>query len=206
MITDLLVQPATSETPAAFGQTCARTASTAKPTATITVVQTTQPAGWEEFLRPRGDAAFPLHPDWTRTLGEAFGHSLHWLEARQNQQIVGVLPLVVVQSRLFGRRLCSLPYLNSGGVVADTKEAASLLIDRAVQLASDLDVKHLELRHERAVEHPALNQTFTSKVHLRLPLPGTADELWDGFKSSLSPSGVRRHPGHGEQQQRRDAE
>jgi FemAB-related protein (PEP-CTERM system-associated) len=92
---------------------------------------------------------------------------------------------MLVSGPLFGRFLVSQPYLNSGGVLARSTEVAGLLIDRAVALSDRLNVKHLELRHEQHIPHPALNATNTEKVHMRLPLPGTVDELWNGLKSKV---------------------
>ena len=57
-------------------------------------------------------------------------------------------------------------------------ETARLLIDRAVELAEQLDVRHLELRHEQPIDHPRLVARPGMKVHMRLALPRTADELW----------------------------
>jgi FemAB-related protein (PEP-CTERM system-associated) len=98
---------------------------------------------------------------------------------------VGYLPLALVSSRLFGRFLVGLPYLNSGGVVAENDQAAVSLIDRAVQLADELDVRYLELRHERRYEHPALAHEVASKVHMRLRLPETANKLWNQLKAKV---------------------
>ncbi|HEY2881585.1 MAG TPA: FemAB family XrtA/PEP-CTERM system-associated protein, partial [Pirellulales bacterium] len=60
----------------------------------------------------------------------------------------------------------------------DDPAAASALVDRAVQLADQLQVRYLELRHEQRWVHPSLAQEFTGKVHMRLSLPSTADALW----------------------------
>ena len=59
------------------------------------------------------------------------------------------------------------------------------LISKAIELADQLNVKHLELRHERHVEHAGLNRVSTEKVHMRLALPETSEALWDGLKSKL---------------------
>jgi serine/alanine adding enzyme len=90
----------------------------------------------------------------------------------------GYLPLAFVSSVLFGRFLVSLPYLNSNGVIAPSPDVQTALIDRAVELADELHVKHLELRHEAPIQHTKLNGSLTSKVHMRLALPDTAEKLW----------------------------
>ena len=71
----------------------------------------------------------------------------------------------------------SLPYLNYGGYIADDDGAATALVDRAVQLAEDLQVRYLELRHVWPLPHPKLNQQVSTKVHMRLELPDTPGKL-----------------------------
>lgn len=132
-------------------------------------------------------SAYPLHSDprWLSVFQRGLRHRPWLLVAREDDCMRGVLPLAFVKSRLFGRFLVSLPYTNSAGVVAEDQQIAAALIDRAVELADQLDVRHLELRHETPVEHPALGGQLTSKVHMRLGLPATADELWTGLKAKV---------------------
>jgi FemAB-related protein (PEP-CTERM system-associated) len=117
-------------------------------------------------------------PAWLLALQAGLGHVPFLLEAVKDGRAVGWLPLALVRSRLFGRFLVSLPYLNSAGVVAVDPAVGHALIDRAVELAGEQDVRYLELRHEQRWSHPALTQELTSKTHMRLALPSTADELW----------------------------
>ena len=55
--------------------------------------------------------------------------------------VVGVLPLILVRSRLFGRRLVSMPFLDYGGVLAEP--------DRGIEMA--LAEEALRVARERAV-------------------------------------------------------
>jgi FemAB-related protein (PEP-CTERM system-associated) len=103
------------------------------------------------------------------------------LRADAAGETLGMLPLVFIQGALFGKFLVSLPYLNVGGVLASETDVGRHLIDRAVQLADELNVKYLELRHETRHPHPSLSYDVTEKVHLRLKLPVSANELWSGF-------------------------
>ncbi|HVA51772.1 MAG TPA: FemAB family XrtA/PEP-CTERM system-associated protein [Pirellulales bacterium] len=124
-------------------------------------------------------------PAWPTILRDALGHQSYCLCAKNDAGLAGYLPLALVSSRLFGRFLVSLPYLNSGGVVAENETVAARLIDRAVELADELDVRYLELRHERRHEHPALAHEVTSKLHMRLSLPDTVDALWNQLKAKV---------------------
>src|SRR5690606_17770867 len=92
--------------------------------------------------------------------------------------VAGYLTLAHVESLIFGGFLVSLPYVNTGGVVAEDDETARGLVDRAVRLADELKVRYLELRHERPGDHPALVRQAGSKVHMRVRLPKRPEDLW----------------------------
>ena len=146
---------------------------------------TSPPPGWDEYLRGFGYDGFHLRSEWATIFAGALKHQPKFLWARSDNRIVGVLPLMFVSGPIFGRFLASQPYLNTGGVLADTREIAALLMDQAVDLADELDVKHLELRHEKHIEHPKMNASATEKVHMRLKLPETSELLWDSLKSKV---------------------
>jgi FemAB-related protein (PEP-CTERM system-associated) len=122
---------------------------------------------------------------WLEAVCSGLRHDPFLLVARDGNSIVGTLPLASVKSRLFGRFLVSLPYVNTAGVNAVDSDVAHRLIDRAVELANQFDVRYLELRHETETPHPSLGSTLKSKVHMRFPLPKTPEALWDGFKSKV---------------------
>jgi FemAB-related protein (PEP-CTERM system-associated) len=134
----------------------------------------------------RGEHSHPAHhPNWLLAFKEGLGHDPFALEATRAGETVGYVPLAYVRSTLFGRFLVSLPYLNTGGVDADDDATSHALIDRAVMLADELKARHLELRHEQAIEHPLLDGTRTNKVHMRLALPSFPGPLWSGFKPKV---------------------
>lgn len=139
----------------------------------------------EQWMQSEKPTPLSRNPRWLNVLGQSFGHDVFMLEAFDGDKTTGLLPLAFVHSYLFGRYLVSLPYLNSNGVVAEDDAVRRQLIERAVQLADELDVRHLELRHEQAIEHPKLNARMDSKVHMRLPLPDFAGPLWDRIPAKV---------------------
>ena len=158
---------------------------TAPLTSVTTHCASDPPPDWDDYLRLCGYDGFHLRSEWGEVFRTALKHEPYFLWATAGSRIVGVLPLMFVSGPIFGRFLASQPYLNTGGVLADSEQIAADLIDEAVNLADRLDVKHLELRHEKHIEHPRLNATATEKVHMRLALPTSADELWDSLKSKV---------------------
>ncbi len=140
---------------------------------------------WERRVARGGRVPLSYDPGWLKVLEHGLKHIPYLLEAVEGGETVGLLPLALVKSHLFGRFLAGLPYLNYGGVIADTEEVGRRLIDRAITLADELDVRHLELRHRRAIDHPRLTTRTGHKVHMILPLPKTPDELWKQLRSNV---------------------
>jgi FemAB-related protein (PEP-CTERM system-associated) len=139
----------------------------------------------EAYLERRGRAALSLHPAWCSVLRYGLKHRPYCLEAVEQGRTRGFLALAYVRSLLFGRFLVSMPYLNYGGVIADDDAVAIRLIDRAVELADQLNVRYLQLRHEAAIHHQFLRDKTTAKVNMRLALPDSADELWKVIPSKV---------------------
>ena len=136
-------------------------------------------AEWDAFVEAHGDATVCHLWGWRRVIEKAFGHQAVYLAARADGRIVGILPLVVFKSWVFGRFAVSLPFVNYGGVVAETAEAAAHLLAGAEAVARREQLSHVELRHLEA-RFPEL-QAKRHKVAMRMPLPATADALWQGI-------------------------
>lgn len=130
---------------------------------------------WDSYVTRHPDAAGYHEWAWREVFERAFGHTCLYLMARRpGAGIAGILPLVEIRSALFGRTLTSLPFVNFGGVLADSDEVARALLDEAARLASSRGCRHVELRHiGRRFEDLPCRQ---HKVAMRLALePG----MWD---------------------------
>jgi FemAB-related protein (PEP-CTERM system-associated) len=139
----------------------------------------------DRYVFGKGQVALSRHPRWLCVLERGMRHTPYALEATVAGRTCGFLPLAYVSSLLFGRFLVSLPYLNSNGVLADDEATARQLVDEAVALADQLCVRHLELRHEKELSHPALQGKQNNKVHMRLPLPDFPGPLWEALPAKV---------------------
>lgn len=139
----------------------------------------------EAYVAARVPSPLSYHPGWLVVLNQGLGHTPYCLAAADGDQTRGFLCLAFLNSFLHGRFLVSLPYLNYGGAFTDDAGVAQRLIQRAVQLADELKVRYLELRHEEAVTHSSLIVGPTKKVLMRLPLPATVDELWNRLSAKV---------------------
>jgi FemAB-related protein (PEP-CTERM system-associated) len=134
----------------------------------VTIASSADAAEWTRFVSA-SPAATGYHAwAWRDVFTKAFGHECVYLIARQGTRIAGVLPLVFIDSMIFGRSLTSLPFLNYGGVAAESSHAADALLARAADVASDRRCGHVELRHiERQFPRLPCKQ---HKVTMKLPL------------------------------------
>ncbi len=133
-------------------------------------------ASWDAFVRATPGATGYHEWMWRTVIERSFGHECPYLLARQaaGGSIVGVLPLVQINSVLFGRTLTSLPFLNYGGVVATSDAAGRALVEAARTLLQERRCRHVELRH--AARLFADLPCRQHKVSMRLPL---APGLWE---------------------------
>jgi FemAB-related protein (PEP-CTERM system-associated) len=136
-------------------------------------------SAWNLFVAGHPAATGYHQWGWRRVFERAFGHESLYLSAAAGGRIVGILPIVVFRSLIFGRFGVSLPFVNYGGVVAESDEAAGRLLEAAVTSAGARGLSHLELRHLQA-RYPHL-PSKQHKVAMRLPLPADADTLWQAI-------------------------
>ena len=103
-------------------------------------------ASWDAYVNSRPGATGYHAWAWREVIERTFGHAAFYLMARVDGRpdVAGVLPLVEIRSRLFGRTMTSLPFLNYGGIVADSEAVAEALLAKA----RDLAARRLECREQ----------------------------------------------------------
>jgi len=139
-------------------------------------------ASWDQFVANAADGTVAHRWAWTHIVPSAYGHHVTPLAAVRQDELVGVLPLVLVRSRIFGRCLVSMPYLDTGGVcTAGDVSAQEALVEAALDLATTARAP-LELRHlrDRTVGLPAA----VHKVTMTLDLDGGEEAVWRRIKSN----------------------
>ena len=101
---------------------------------------------WEAFVTAHPDATFFHRAGWRRVIAAAFGHQPQYLLAERDGAVVGVLPLFLLRSLLFGRALVSVPFCVYGGPLAVDAAALAALLHAAAALRQSAQVPVLELR------------------------------------------------------------
>lgn len=149
----------------------------------ILVRDTTDGRAWDAYVSRHRDASAYHLFGWRAVITQAFGHETRYLAALAGDDVVGVLPLVLFRSRLFGRYVVSLPFLNYGGVLADSALAADALAGAAIDETRAMRGDYLELRHT-SQRFPHL-QAKRHKVAMGVPLRASEEEQWQSIDRKI---------------------
>jgi len=131
---------------------------------------------WDSFVAANPAATYCHSWNWKQVIENSFGWRTSYLLAEEDGVVHGVLPMVIQKSRLFGTFVSSMPFLNAGGILADSPDAQRRLLEAAILVARQARAKHLELRHpaDRGLGLPAR----TNKVTVVLSLDPDTDKMW----------------------------
>lgn len=112
---------------------------------------------------------------WASIIKKVFSHDTYYFYALDDKDnVCGLLPVVHLSSMLFGKFLVSMPYFNYGGVVADNTKIRALLIDSAIEIATELNADHIEFRGTERIDDLPVRE---DKVNMILELPDNLDLL-----------------------------
>ena len=136
---------------------------------------------WDEFVLAHSAGTFFHQWKWREIISTAFGYAPYYLLAEEQGELQGVLPLFLVRSLLFGRSLVAMPLAVYGGVVARNAEAGTLLTQKAMTIADNLQAKYLEFRG-----NPYLQQEVTTTGSSGIAIK--QKDLYVTFMSEIDPS------------------
>ena len=138
---------------------------------------------WDAYVHHAPRATMCHQFAWRPIIQQAYGHRTFYLMARSEDQVRGVLPLVLVKRPLFGRSLTSMPFLDYGGICADDEAVAKRLMDYAVRLRQEHHIDSVELRQ---CEPPAQTGTVRlDKVSMILDLSSGAKAVWRSLPAKV---------------------
>jgi serine/alanine adding enzyme len=153
---------------------------------------------WDGYVRAHADASLYHLFGWRSVFQRTYGHKTYYLMATAREDTVsGVLPLVHFKHVLSGNALVSLPFVDGGGVLADSRHAEEALLTEAIRLGRTLGAASIELRQERGLwsdqgasadhgSRPPLEIAARSdKARMLLDLPASSEALMASFKSKL---------------------
>ncbi len=147
----------------------------------ITCTETQESPDWDEFLNKSPEASFYQLAGWQIINRKHFGHRTFMLSAKQNGKVVGVFPLVFINSKLFGKILSSMPFVNFGGPCAERPDIERSLLKYAESLTLELDCDYMEVRAKKLIDETL--PTATNKISMTINLDSDPDVLWNNYAS-----------------------
>ena len=149
---------------------------------------------WDRFVRASADGTLGHLWAWRDVVSGTYRHQVFNLAAVRGGAIVGVLPLVLVRSRLFGRSLVSMPYLDYGGVCSNGDREAEVAL---VAAATELSARHAACLEMRQLHAKDLGMPATlDKVTMTLDVSGGEELAWSQIRSNRRGQ-VRKATRHG---------
>ncbi|MEM7258210.1 MAG: FemAB family XrtA/PEP-CTERM system-associated protein, partial [Pseudomonadota bacterium] len=184
---------ALSSTPRHFSDASANQPAVNHTVENFTVSQCHEPKEWQNFVDACGHAHLYHDARWHSLIERNFGQQTYPLVCYDHQgNITGVMPLIHLQSRLFGSFAVSIPYFNYGGPLANDPAVENLLMTHAAELCKEFDLSHMEIRETAPRDGWLCSQ---KKVSMVLKLPGADDALDKQLGSKLRAQ-VKRAAGH----------
>ncbi len=136
---------------------------------------------WDAFVDQANDGTVCHLHAWGTAIEQAYGHRKFYLAAEAEGEIRGVLPLVLIESRVFGRNLVSMPFVDYGGPVSGgDANAADALVAAAVTMSEKLGAT-LSLRCAR--EQSLDLEVWLEKVTMCIELGTSEEGLWKRLPS-----------------------
>ena len=142
---------------------------------------------WDRFVEQHAEATVGHLRAWGPVVQDAYGHEPLALAAMDAGEVVGVLPMVLVRSRLFGNGLVSMPFLDYGGILVDPEigagaaaEVSRALVDAATEMGRARRARSLGLRQFRPARLP--DPVHEGRVTMLLPL-STEAAVWQRLPS-----------------------
>ena len=112
---------------------------------------------WNEYVLNHADGSVFHLTHWKEVIEQAFGHKSLYLIAENGNsnssgQIVGIFPIFIIKSFLFGKYLVSVPFAELGGPLSDDDHIQKKLLEKAESLAADEKADYLELRNRTPID------------------------------------------------------
>ena len=131
---------------------------------------------WDRYVDGHEQGTIFHKSAWRQVIGESAGHGSRYLMALEGDSVRGVLPLFILKTGFFGNMAVSLPFLNIGGILTDSADAADAILDESKALAQKEKLRYVELRQRHPV--PADLPVSDRKVVSVISLKGGADAVF----------------------------
>jgi FemAB-related protein (PEP-CTERM system-associated) len=147
---------------------------------------------WNQFVK-ESRFTTPFHLwEWGEIISDVYKQKRFYILVESESNIVAVLPLIYVKSRIFGNKLISLPFCEYGGFIFESRSqfnslALKLLLDFTKRLGAELHVDYIELRSppvdDSVIKNLISYEYLRNEQYVTFKLTfKKREELWKGLK------------------------
>jgi len=150
----------------------------------ITELRTGEEEAWASYVHESNASTFYHQIGWRNVVEKTYGHKPRYLVARADDGgINGVLPMFLMESRVFGRKLVSVPFAPYGGVCADDAGPRRALMEEGMRMAQAEGVDYFEIR-QFTMSDPGLvtNEAYVTSI---LTLDRNPEVVRGAFRKSM---------------------
>jgi CelD/BcsL family acetyltransferase involved in cellulose biosynthesis len=104
----------------------------------ITELRNKDEKAWDSYVFESGQSTFCHQIGWRNVVEKTYKHKPIYLMVKENGELKGVLPLFLMRSVIFGKKLVSVPFSPYGGVCADDETIEKALVEDAKRIARSL--------------------------------------------------------------------
>ena len=151
----------------------------------ITELRREEEKAWDSYVYKSSSSTFYHQLGWRNVVKKTYKHKPIYLVAKENGEIEGVLPLFLMKSMIFGKKLVSVPFAPYGGVCADDGIGEKMLIEEAIRVADEFDADYLELRYLNKNGNNPNPTTNSNYVTFILDLDINTEVVWRLFNNKV---------------------
>ena len=140
-------------------------------------------AEWDNFIEKNPEAFISHLSSWQNIIAKTYGHRTFYLMHCRETEIHGVLPLIWLKASFIENALCSMPFLDFGGILATDKACGEALFRKAIALRDSCRAQYLELRQKDVSEYGGI--LHQDKVDMVLDLSPGQDLIWNSLEPKV---------------------
>ena len=140
---------------------------------------------WDDFVQKEQKSTFFHQFNWKYVIEKTYSHKSHYYIAiNSKKNVLGVLPLIEIDSKIFGKFIVSLPFCDYGGPIGINSEIENLLFEKAISVFNETCADYIEFRAHKNFSNIKMKR-LTNKANLILNLENEWEELWKSFKPKV---------------------
>lgn len=135
---------------------------------------------WEKFVYANPHSIAWQGYEWRDVLEQNYKFTFYPIAAMENDTIKGILPLYHMKTLLSKDVLISVPFAVAGGLVADSDDVKSALLNKAIEVSKTYNSCRIILKQYK-IKVPGELQVDENYYNRELDISKDISEIWNGF-------------------------